>query len=99
MLKWSRPGAGCPALAMARDFWSNEQTVSTVGKHGPGHESSSTGPVAPLLMTTNEMADLLRTSRTAIYAMVGREQLPGVVRIGRRVLFRRADVMKWLAQL
>jgi excisionase family DNA binding protein len=94
-----KPGAGCPALAMARDFWSNEQTVSNVGKHGPGRQTGNTGAVAPFLMTTEEMADLLRTSRTAIYAMVGREQLPGVVRIGRRVLFRRADVMKWLAQL
>jgi excisionase family DNA binding protein len=45
------------------------------------------------------MADLLRTSRTAIYAMVAREQLPGVVRVGRRVLFRRQDVMRWLEQL
>ena len=83
---------------MARDFWSSEQTVSTVGKHGAGHDDKNIAG-APVLLTTDEMANLLRTSRSAIYAMVAREQLPGVLRIGRRVLFRREDVMKWLAQL
>ena len=83
---------------MAREFWSNEQTVSTAGKHGIKRNNEEMRPV-PVLITTDEMADLLRTSRTAIYAMVARAQLPGVVRIGRRVLFRREDVMRWLAQL
>ena len=41
---------------------------------------------------------LLRTSRRAIYAMVERNQLPGVARIGRRVLVRRADLIDWLDQ-
>ena len=36
--------------------------------------------------TANEVAELLRTSRPAVYAMVERGQIPGVVRIGRRVL-------------
>lgn len=94
-----RPGAGRPVLAMARGFWSSERTVSAAGKHGSGRENQNLGGAAPVLLTTDEVADLLRTSRTAIYAMVARKQLPGVVRIGRRVLFRRADVMRWLSEL
>ena len=43
-------------------------------------------------------ADLLRTSRRAIYAMIARRQLPGVVRIRRRVLVRSADLLDWLHQ-
>lgn len=50
----------------------------------------------PTLLTVDEAADLLRTSRRAIYMMLERRQLPGVTRIGRRVLFRSADLLNWL---
>jgi len=49
-----------------------------------------------LLLTVEEAASLLRTTRRAIYAMVERGQLPGVTRIGRRVLFRSAALLDWL---
>ena len=52
----------------------------------------------PQLLTTDEVADLLRTSRRAVYAMTERGQLPGVTRIGRRVLYRRDDLLDWLDQ-
>ena len=52
----------------------------------------------PMLLTIDEAADLLRTSRRAIYAMIARRQLPGVVRIRRRVLVRSADLLDWLHQ-
>ena len=52
----------------------------------------------PVLLTVEEAAALLRTTRRAIYAMVERHQLPGVTRIGRRVLFRNADLLDWLDQ-
>jgi excisionase family DNA binding protein len=51
-----------------------------------------------LLLTAREVADLLRTSRMSVYAMVARRQLPGVTRIGRRVLFRKEDLLHWLDQ-
>ncbi len=52
----------------------------------------------PLLLTVDEAASLLRTTRRAVYAMLERGQLPGVTRIGRRVLFRSADLLDWLDQ-
>lgn len=55
----------------------------------------------PVLLTPTEVAELLRTSRKAIYAMVERAQLPGVVRIGRRppgVLVREDTLLDWLRQ-
>ena len=52
----------------------------------------------PILLNADETAELLRTTRRAIYAMVERRQLPGITRIGRRVLFRRADLLDWLDQ-
>lgn len=52
----------------------------------------------PLLLTTEEVAALLRTTRKAIYAMLERGLLPGVTRVGRRVLFRRNDLLDWLRQ-
>jgi hypothetical protein len=43
-------------------------------------------------------ADFLRTTRRAIYAMVERRQLPGVIRIRRRVLLRADGLLHWLDQ-
>lgn len=55
-------------------------------------------PQRPVLMTPNEVAELLRTSRKAIYSMIERNQLPGIVRIGRRVLVREDALLDWLRQ-
>ena len=58
----------------------------------------STPESLPLLLTVSETATLLRTTRKAIYAMIERGLLPGVVRIGRRVLVQRDDLLQWLSQ-
>jgi excisionase family DNA binding protein len=52
----------------------------------------------PVLLTVDEAAALLRTTRRAIYAMTERQQLPGVIRIRRRVLLRADDLLDWLDQ-
>ena len=52
----------------------------------------------PALLTSGEVAALLRTTRRAVYAMVEREQLPGVVRLGRRVLVRQDAMLDFLRQ-
>ena len=52
----------------------------------------------PALLTSGEVAALLRTTRKAVYAMVERGQLPGVVRLGRRVLFRQDAMIEFLRQ-
>jgi excisionase family DNA binding protein len=52
----------------------------------------------PLLLTADEAAALLRTTRKAIYVMAARRQLPGVTHVGRRVLVRRDDLLHWLDQ-
>jgi excisionase family DNA binding protein len=51
-----------------------------------------------MLLTVDDAADLLRTTRRAVYAMVERRQLPGIIRIRRRVLLRTADLLDWLDQ-
>jgi len=52
----------------------------------------------PPFLTPGETARLLRTTRKAVYVMVARGQLPGVTRLGRRVLVRRDDLLHWLNQ-
>ena len=76
---------------------------STVDNGGSdfGDGGASAGrPAASLrvLLTVDETATLLRTTRRAIYAMIERGQLPGVIRIRRRVLFRADDLLHWLDQ-
>jgi excisionase family DNA binding protein len=66
----------------------------------PIHEAQlrDSATALPILLTVDDVAKLLRTSDRAIYAMIERRQLPGIVRIGRRVLFRSADLLDWLNQ-
>jgi len=52
----------------------------------------------PVLLTVRDAAALLRTSVKAVYAMVERRQLPGVVRLGRRVLIRSEVLLNSLDQ-
>ena len=52
----------------------------------------------PVLLTADETAAILRTTRKGIYAMVERGQLPGVTRVGRRVLVRSDALLRWLDQ-
>lgn len=56
------------------------------------------GDRLPFLLTPGETAALLRTSRKAVYALAERHQLPGVTRIGRRILIRSDELVDWLRQ-
>jgi excisionase family DNA binding protein len=67
--------------------------VSPVERH-----AATDGESRPVLLTVDEAAALLRTTRRAMYAMVERRQLPGVVRIRRRVLFRTEALLDWVHQ-
>ena len=50
----------------------------------------------PLLLTVAETATLLRTTRKAVYSMIERGLLPGVTRLGRRVLVRSDALLDFL---
>ena len=59
-----------------------------------------TGADGAYLMTPDDVAVLLHTSRAAIYKMVERGQGPArlVIRLGRKVYFPRASLLHWLDQ-
>ena len=61
-------------------------------KAHPIAASSAIGEM-PLFLTPDDAAELLRTSRKAIYALIDRQQLPGVTRLGRRILIRRDELL------
>ena len=66
--------------------------------HRLGRPHESRGSALLVLLTVDEAADPLRTTRRAIYAMIERCQLPGVIRVRRRVLLRADDLLDWLNQ-
>ena len=68
------------------------------GKGSSRDSDHHQGDGFPALLTVDETAAVLRTTRRAIYAMVERDQLPAVIRIRRRVLFRADDLLHWLDQ-
>jgi excisionase family DNA binding protein len=51
-----------------------------------------------MFLTSAEAATLLRTTRKAVYAMIERRQLPGVIRLGRRLLIRTESLVHFLDQ-
>jgi len=70
----------------------------TRADHGLDNPHEARRTTLPVLLTVDEAADLLRTTRRAIYAMIERRQLPGVIRVRRRVLLRADDLLDWLNQ-
>ena len=70
----------------------------TRADHGLDNAHEPHRTTLPVLLTIDEAADLLRTTRRAIYAMIERRQLPGVIRVRRRVLLRADDLLDWLDQ-
>ncbi len=60
-------------------------------------EASAGASNSPLL-TVEEVAQLLRTTPKGVYAKVARSQLPGAIRVGRALRFRRSDVVKLLSE-
>jgi excisionase family DNA binding protein len=49
-------------------------------------------------MTAAEVAQLLRTTRKAVYARIARGLLPGVIKDGRRRLVEREVLIEWLTK-
>jgi len=52
----------------------------------------------PTYLTAGETAELLRTTKTAIYAMAERGRLPGATKIGRRLLVCRDELLSCLRE-
>jgi excisionase family DNA binding protein len=51
----------------------------------------------PMFLTPEEAAELLRTTRGAIYTLASRGKLPGSRRFGRRLLVCRRELLESLA--
>ncbi len=51
----------------------------------------------PLILKADEVAELLRVDRNTIYEAVKRGEVPGVIRMGRILRFRRDAVVHWLS--
>lgn len=77
------PTSAKPLRRLAAPDQAEQSTPST----------TSTSGRVPLFWTPGEVAEVLRTSRKAIYGLIERKALPGVVRVGRRVLVRRTTLL------
>jgi excisionase family DNA binding protein len=71
----------------------NRREMATKASEGLPRPAAASGDRLPLLLSVETAAELLHTTPKAIYAMVERGQLPGAVRVGRRLLFRRDDLL------
>jgi excisionase family DNA binding protein len=51
---------------------------------------------ADYLLTVPEVANLLKTTKKAVYTMFERRLIPGAVKIGKRLLFKKNIVLRWI---
>ncbi|PRP97680.1 Helix-turn-helix domain protein [Enhygromyxa salina] len=60
---------------------------------------SGTKPTStlPEFLKAEELAELLRINRKTIYEAARRDEIPGAIRIGRVLRFRRDAVLAWMS--
>lgn len=51
---------------------------------------------APVVLTVDEAAELLRCDRKTVYTAIQRGKLPGVRKIGRAIRIHRPTLLDWL---
>ncbi len=69
------------------------------GASSPATEPArSVAPDPAKLLTTEEVASLLRTSRKAVFDKIRRGTMPGVRRVGRRVLVCQGDLLRSMTE-
>ena len=71
---------------------------STPRPSSPRSSTSDESSTFPRLLTVDEVADLLRTTRKAVYGLVYRGALPGVIRLQRRLLIDQATLLQFLRE-
>jgi predicted DNA-binding transcriptional regulator AlpA len=64
----------------------------------PAEASTRDARELPELVTAEDVAAWLKTSRKAIYAKAERGMLPGATRLGGRLYFFRSDLVRWVEQ-
>ena len=53
----------------------------------------------PVFLKAEEIAKLLRIHINTVYEAAARDEIPGVVRVGRNVRFRRDAVLEWVFEV
>jgi excisionase family DNA binding protein len=75
-------------------------TGADVSEPGPPIVRPAAGgadPVLPMVLTPEELAQMLRVRRRSVYEAISRGDIPGVRRIGRKVRIDRDSVLAWMA--
>jgi excisionase family DNA binding protein len=54
--------------------------------------------VLPPILTPEDLAKLLRMRRRAVLDAIGRGELPGVRRVGRKIRADRDTILRWIAE-
>ena len=88
-----------PHLGERRTASNGRRRTDRVARSRPGlARPALRQPSVPFLLTVDEVAEALRTTRKAVYALIERGHLPGVVRVRRRILVRQTALLQWLQE-
>ncbi len=75
----------------------SDRRSAIADEHSSGAVSSPEALTLPPLMTVEELAVLLQTSKGAVYARHARGGIPGALRLGRTLRFDRRIIVHWLS--
>lgn len=64
----------------------------------PSPSKAESDTTARATLRADEVAALLGVGRNTVYLAAERGEIPGAIRVGRRLLFARATVLAWLGQ-
>lgn len=80
-----------------RHVLSDRHTEIALERRSPVVSSHEASLLPPSLMTVDELAVLLNTSKGAVYARHARGGIPGGVRLGRTLRFDPRIIAQWLS--
>ena len=88
-----RAASSAPTTSTAHHTPPSRPRAST-----PQRSTSTKSSTFPDLLTVDEVAELLRTTRKGVYGLIYRGAFPGVIRLPGRILIDRAELLDFVSK-
>jgi excisionase family DNA binding protein len=81
-----------PSIKVGQELRFDPDAIKAWGRERTSNTTAASGDDGPEFLTIDEGAELLRLNRNTLYEAIRLGQVPGVLRVGRLLRLRRADL-------